>query len=685
MKLNTTPPRAGKVLKKLTLHGDTRIDPYFWLREKQNPLTMKYLNEENEYFTQQLAPLKNFKNKLYKEMKSRVQENDSSVPAKHGPWLYSRKFKKGLQYAIEVRTPCDGAKKEQVLLDLNKLAKGKKYLDVRGLQVSPNHHLLAYAADFDGSEKYSVHFKDLRTDKLLKDQLQNSNGSMVFANDNKTFFYIVLDENLRPYRVFKHTLGTDSKKDQLIYEEKNAQFFLSLDKSASGNFIFIGCYGKVTSEVWIVDAHNPSLAPECFLPRKEGVEYSLDHRGDEFWIRTNHQAQNFKILKCPISKTSSKNWVEVISHSKDIFRGSFHLTEKFLVVQERQVGLPQIRIYNLENNKNHLIQFKEEAYSVSLHPDNLEFETEILRISYSSLITPPSVIDYNMITKKSKVLKTAVVKGHNPANYICRRIWVPGHDGVKIPMVVVHKKSLKPQGAHPTYLYGYGSYGHSIPDGFFGRMDLYRMIDRGFVFALAHIRGGSEMGRQWYENGKFLKKKNTFLDFISCAEYLKKSKLTHPEKLAIAGGSAGGMLVGACMNMKPDLFNLVIAHVPFVDVLNTMLDKDLPLTQIEYKEWGNPQDKKYYKYIKSYSPYDNVEAKNYPTMFVTCGLNDPRVTYWEPAKWVAKLRELKTDNNTILFKTNMGAGHFGQSGRFSHLQENAEEFAFILSRFGILK
>lgn len=678
-------PKAPKVNKKITMHGDTRIDSYFWIREKENPQTMAYLKAENEYFSEQIAPLKKFKDQLFKEMKSRVQENDSSVPAKHGSWLYSRKFKKGLQYPIEVRSPLIGKKSEEILLDQNKLAKGKKYLDVAGFQVSPNHQILSYAADFDGSEKYTVYFKDLKTGKMFKDQLKNCNGSMVFANDNKTFFYVVLDQNLRPYRIYKHILGSDSSKDTLIYEEKSPQLFLSLNKSSSGNFIFIGCYGKVTTEVWYLDAHNPSLAPKCFLPRTEGTEYYVDHQGDDFWIRTNAKAQNNKILRCPIATPELKNWVEIFPNNSNIYRGKFHLTEKYLILQERQLGLPQIRIYNLETKKDHVIQFKEEAYSVSVHPDNYEFESELLRISYSSLITPASVIDYNMTTKQSKVLKINKIKGHSPSNYTCRRVWVSGHDGTKIPMVVVHKKGLKIPGAHPTYLYGYGSYGHSIPDGFFGRMDLFRMIDRGFVFALAHIRGGSEMGRHWYENGKFLKKKNTFLDFISCAEHLKKSGYSHPEKLAIAGGSAGGMLVGACMNMRPDLFNLVIAHVPFVDVLNTMLDKDLPLTQTEYKEWGNPEDKTYYKYIKSYSPYDNVEAKNYPTLFVTCGLNDPRVTYWEPAKWVAKLRELKTDKNQIVFKTNMGAGHFGQSGRFSHLEENAEEFAFVLSKFDIKK
>lgn len=676
-------PVAPKKPFKISKHGDTRIDDYFWLREKENPLTMKYLKEENAYFEQHMKPLGKLKDRLFKEMKSRIKEDDASVPAPYGEWLYYRRFKKGKQYAIELRKPKNGNGKEQTLLDGNIVAKGKKYSHVTNDSVSPNQNIYAYAADFDGSERYTIYFKDLTTGKMLKDQLKNSNGSYAFANDNSTIFYTVLDENLRPYRVFKHILGTDPKKDILVFEEKDSKHFVGIGKSASSNFIFIGSHGKVTSEIWYIDAHNPSIPAKCFQPRIEGVEYDVDHNGDNFWITTNHKALNFKVARCALTDTSIKKWTDFIKHNPKVMIDSVHFFKRYMVISQRENGLQQIRIYDLQTNRSHIIKFADAAYTVSVHPDNYEYETHVLRISYASPIVPASVIDYDMNTRKSKTLKTVFVKGHNPKKYICERVWVKGHDGVKIPLVLTYKKGIKKNFKNPTYLYGYGSYGATIPDSFPSYRDMYRLIDRGFVYALAHIRGGGEMGRKWYEDGKFLKKMNTFKDFISCADFLKKAGYSAPDKLAIAGGSAGGMLMGACMNMRPDLFDVVVAHVPFVDVVNTMLDKDLPLTQMEYKEWGNPDDKKYYRYMKSYSPYDNVKKTDYPHMFVTCGLNDPRVTYWEPAKWVAKLREYKTDNNTLIFKTNMGAGHFGASGRFDHLGENAEEYAFILSKFGL--
>lgn len=677
-----SPPIAPKRPKKLVLHKDVRIDNYFWLKNKDHPDTMKYLKAENDFFQSEMKPLKKIKDKLFKEMKSRIKEDDSSVPAPYGEWVYFRKFKKGKQYSIEMRKPKNGKGKEEVLLDANLIAKGKKYSDVTGEQVSPDQNIYSYCTDFDGSERYTVHFKNLTTGKMLKDQLKNCNGSVVFANDNKTVFYTVLDAKLRPYRIYKHILGNLNAKDILVHEEKDPQYFMGLSKSASDNFIFIGSYGKITSEVWYLDAHNPSRPPQCIEPRKEGVEYDVEHQGDHFWIHTNYKALNFRIMKVGLVNTGLKHWKEVVSHKPNRIIAAADFTERFMILSERENGLPQIRIYDFEKNKQHVLKFKDAAYTVSVQPDNFEFKTQTLRISYSSPVTPPSVIDYDMLTRESKILKKQKVKGHVESKYVCERIWVKGHDGAKIPLVLTYKKGLKKNSKNPTYLYGYGSYGANIPDAFPGYRDMFRLIDRGFVYALAHIRGGGEMGREWYENGKFLKKMNTFKDFISCAEYLKKSGYSAKDKLAIAGGSAGGMLMGACVNMRPDLFDVVVAHVPFVDVVNTMLDKDLPLTQLEYTEWGNPENKKYYHYIKSYSPYDNVEAKEYPHMFITCGLNDPRVTYWEPAKWTAKLRDLKTNNNVIVFKTNMGAGHFGASGRFDHLGELAEEYSFILSKFG---
>lgn len=677
-------PQVAKKPKQLKLHGDTRIDSYFWLRDKENPDVLKYLKEENAYFSEQMKPLQSFKNRLFKEMKSRIKEDDSTVPASLGPWLYYTRFKKGQQYPIECRKRKDSGK-EEVLLDINRLAQGKKYCEVSSSQVSPDHDILAYATDFDGSERYTVHFKDLNTKKLFKDILPNSSGDIYFAKDNRTVFYVRLDKNLRPYQIFKHVLGTAPSKDELIFHEKDPQQFLNLYESSTGNFIFIGSFGKITSEIWYLDAHNPSLPPKCIQPRIEGLEYSVDHHGDHFWIRTNLNAINFKIVRTDLINTEKKYWKDFIPHKADTFiSGEMQFFKNFMVLSEREKALPQIRVWNFAKNQGHTIKFKDAAYAVSLST-NLEYHSNKLRLSYSSPVTVPSVLEYDMPTKTMKTLKTKEVKGHDSAKYVCERVWVPSHDGKKIPLVLTYKKGLKKDHKNPTYLYGYGSYGAIIPDSFPAHRDIYRLVDRGCVFAMAHIRGGSEMGRQWYEDGKFLKKMNTFKDFISCAEFLKKKGYSHPEKLAICGGSAGGMLVGACMNMRPDLFNLVVAHVPFVDVINTMLDKNLPLTQVEYKEWGNPEDKSFYSYMKKYSPYDNVEPKEYPTLYVTCGLNDPRVTYWEPAKWVAKLRELKTDNNHILFKTNMGAGHFGASGRFEHLHEEAEEYAFVLNHFGIKK
>jgi oligopeptidase B len=671
------PPKVKKISHIMKNHDDQREDHYFWLRDKNNPEVIQYLKAENAYFEEHMKPLAKLKNKLFKEMKARIKENDSSPLASFGDYFYYTKFKKGQQYKIECRKK-KPAGKEEVILDCNKLAKGKKFFHSTGYQLSLNHELLAYSVDFDGSEKYQIKIKNIKTGKHFE-TLTNCSGSYVWANDNKTLFYVVQDNNLRPYQIYRHVLGQDATKDELIFEEKDSKHFIHLAKSSSDEFIFINSHGKITAEVWFINANEPSNKITCFEPRKEGIEYHLDHGNENFLIFTNFKAKNFQVMQTPIQKLGRRNWKTLIATNKDTLLTSQHVFKDFLALSERSDGLPQIRIYNFKTKKQHWIKFKDPVYDVRINWDNYEFDTADLRLAYSSPITPNSILDYNMKTKKTKLIKTTKIKGHNPKNYKCKRVFVAGHDGVQIPLTLVYRKNIKPNGKAPGYLYGYGSYGAIIPDAFFAKMDVYRLIDRGFVFALAHIRGGSNMGRHWYENGKFLKKKNTFKDFISCAEYLGNSKIIDKNRLAIAGGSAGGMLVGACMNMRPDLYKAVVAHVPFVDVLNTMFDKDLPLTQMEFKEWGNPEDKKYYHYIKSYSPYDNVNAKHYPHLFVTCGLNDPRVTYWEPAKWVAKLREHKLDQNQILFKTNMGAGHFGVSGRFEYLNEHAEEFAFLIN------
>lgn len=677
-------PKAPKFPKKFTNHKDVRIDDYFWMRDRNHPETMPYLHAENAFFEAEMKPLEKLKNKLFKEMKSRIKENDSSVPAPDGNYLYSTRFKKGMQYSQHVRTPRTGGK-EEVYLDGNVLAKGKKYFSLSNIDIAADDMTMAYGVDFDGSEKYSLCFKDLKTGKTARTKIANTNGSCAWAKDSETLFYVALDENLRPYRVYKHTLGQDPKKDKLVFEEKDSQHFVGIYESASKEYIYINTSGKITSEIWYLKSDNPHGKFQCIEKRKEGIEYSCSDRFGEFWIHTNYKAENFQIMKTSIEKPGRRHWKTVFKNSKEVLRESLSAYADFLVMEERQDGLPQVRIYDFKKKKDHLVSFSDAAYNVNINGGNLEFKTETLRLDYSSPITPPSVLEYHMSTKKTKTLKVKEIKGHKASNYVCKRVWVTSHDKTKVPLTIVYKKGFKQNGTAAGYLYGYGSYGASMPDAFPARRDIYRLVDRGFVYALAHPRGGSEMGRHWYEDGKFLKKQNTFKDFIATGDYLIKNKWVAKDRLAACGGSAGGMLMGACMNMRPDLFTVIAAHVPFVDVINTMLDKDLPLTQTEYKEWGNPADKKYYHYMKSYSPYDNVAAKDYPHLFVTCGLNDPRVTYWEPAKWVAKLRELKTNNNKLIFKTNMGAGHFGQSGRFEYLWEQAEEYAFMLKTLGAVK
>lgn len=680
-KISLAAPVAPKFPQKFINHKDIRIDDYFWLRDRNHPETMKYLHAENKYFDAQMKPLQTVKNKLFKEMKARIKLNDSSVPAEREKFKYFSRYKKGLQYLQYVRKSLRGGR-EEIYLDGNVLAKGKKFFHLSNVSVSEDETRLAYGVDFDGSERYTLHLKDLTKGRVLKDQLKNATGSCVWSKSSDVLYYVVMDAQLRPYRVYRHKVGQDQKQDQLVYEEQDSQFFVHLYQSQSRDYIYIYTGGKVTSEVWYLAARDDQGKFKCFEKRQEAVEYHVYDRQDEFWIHTNYRAQNFQIMKASSACLGKRNWHTVIKNSTDVLRTGLTVFADHLIISEREAGLPQIRVYEHETKKSHVVAFKDAAYDVRLSA-NLKYKTETLRLEYSSPITPDSVLDYHLGSRKFTTLKVKEVKGHKPSNYICQRVWVRSHDGVKVPLTLVYKKGHQRNGKKPGYLFGYGSYGMSIPDAFPAHRDVYRLIDRGFVYALAHPRGGSELGRAWYENGKFLKKKNTFLDFIACGDYLIKNKWVASDKLAACGGSAGGMLMGACMNMRPDLFSVVAAHVPFVDVINTMFDKDLPLTQIEYKEWGNPADKKYYHYIKSYSPYDNVEKKAYPHLFITCGLNDPRVTYWEPAKWAAKLRDLKTDNHTLVFKTNMGAGHFGASGRFDHLWEMAEEYAFILNKFSV--
>ncbi|MBX2987275.1 MAG: S9 family peptidase [Bdellovibrionaceae bacterium] len=679
---NPVPPRAPQKETRLEKHGDVRIDPYFWLRDKENPETMKYLEAENKYYEQILAPLKKTREKLFKEMKSRIREDDSTPPAPWGEFEYYNKFKKGQQYALHCRRPRAGArKKEQVLLDENQLAKGKKYFSLGTFSVSPRQDLIAYSVDFDGSEKYTLRFHDIARKKDFDARIPNTSGSVVWANDNQTVFYCIQDEKQRPYRVYRHKIGQPSSEDELIFEEKSPEFFLGLSKSSSDQYIFIGTHAKTSSEVLYIHADHPALPPKLIEARAAELEYDVEHHGDFFYIHTNEGgATNFKISRAPVDQPGRAHWKPFWAEKKKILLTGMLPFKNWFVLFERENANPQIRVVSMPGKKAHLVKFNEPIYSAG--PDtNLEYDTDVLRVHYSSMVQPTTVYDYNMKSRRKTVRKEQKVPGYKAAKYKCERLWVKGHDGAKIPLSVVYKKGLRKNGQAPMYISAYGSYGSSRPTTFSSlRLSL---LDRGFAYAIAHIRGGQEMGRQWYEDGKFLKKKNTFHDLISCAEFLVKKKWTNPARIAVAGGSAGGMLMGAIMNMRPDLFKVVAAHVPFVDVLNTMLDDTLPLTPMEYNEWGNPNDKTYYDYIKSYSPYDNVRTQEYPHLLVTAGISDPRVTYWEPAKWVNRLRELKTDSNLIVFKTNMGGGHFGASGRFEILKEYADEFAYILWLMGI--
>jgi oligopeptidase B len=681
------PPIAKKILHRTEIHGDVLNDDYFWLREKENPEVIALLNAENAYTQDVLKDVAALREDLFTEMKARIKEDDTEVPHKDGPYFYYARMEAGKQYAVYCRKrgPQETYQSapEEVVLDCNELADGKKYFRLGSYEVSPNHQWLAYAADYDGSEKYTVYFKNLLTGELSPETIPGMYASLEWANDNKTLFYVALDESQRPDRVFRHALGDDPAKDVLIYQETDSQLFVYCSKTRSQRYILIETQGKVTSEVYFVDADQPHNAFRVIEPRRRGVLYSATHHGSSFYIVTNDTVQNFRVVVAPVTTPEAANWKELRSGSPTLYIEDIEAFKDYLVVHERESGLPQLRIMSVSSSQDHLIEFPEPAYSLGGQA-NAEFDSETYRFSYTSLVTPNTVYDYNMRTRDRVVRKTQEIpSGYDRTHYRSERVYATARDGEKIPISIVYKvkdgKPLEKNGSHPLYLYGYGSYG--IPmNATFGTARL-SLLNRGFVFAIAHIRGGSEMGRQWYDDGKFLKKENTFSDFLTCAEFLINEGYTKKGEIAIAGGSAGGMLVGNVINQKPDLFKAAVAHVPFVDVINTMLDETLPLTMTEFEEWGNPKDPVYYHYMKAYSPYDNVRAQNYPHMLVTSGLNDPRVTYWEPAKWVAKLRELKTDQKLLLQHINMGAGHGGPSGRYEALKETAMEYAFLLKVF----
>jgi oligopeptidase B len=676
------PPTAEKQPYVHDLHGDQRQDDYFWMRDRQDPKVIAYLEAENAYTQSVMQHTEELQTTLYQEMLARIQETDLSVPYRKGDFYYYSRTEEGKAYSIYCRKRGSLDAPEEVLLDQNQLAAEHEFFQLGLLQVSPDHQLLAYSVDTSGSERYTLFFLDLETRQLSSESIAETSPAFAWANDSKTVFYTQVDATNRPFKLFRHEVGNDTAADSLIYHETDDSYFLGVGKTRSEAYILLHLESKITSEVHYLEAANPTGEFRVVHPRSPGMEYGVEHHNDHFYIVTNDNAINFKLMKAPVDAPAKENWQTVIPHREDVMISGVSAFSDHLVIYEQAAGLPTIRVRQLSTGDEHNIEFPEPTYDVS-PGGNPEFNTTILRFSYTSLVTPNSVYDYNMETRERELKKeTPVLGGYDKTQYVSERITATAADGTQVPISIVCKKGIEKNGANPFLLTGYGSYGFSYPVSF--SSNRLSLLDRGVVMAIAHIRGGAEMGRKWYEDGKFLKKKNTFTDFIACAEHLIAEGWTSSDRLAISGGSAGGLLMGAVINARPELFNIVVAHVPFVDVVTTILDTSLPLSALEWEEWGNPNDKTYYDYMKSYSPYDNVEAKDYPHLLITAGLNDSRVQYWEPAKWTAKLRSLKTDKNILLLKTNMGAGHGGASGRYERLKEIAFEYAFLLDRWGMV-
>lgn len=684
MKKELVPPRAEKKPHKLECHGDLRIDNYYWMNDREDPEVIEYLKQENAYNEQMTAHTKDLQEKLFEEMRARIKEDDRSVPYKlHGYWYLTR-FEKGKDYPIYSRKKDNLEAPEELLFNVNAMAEGFDYYSLGGLNVSEDNRLVAFGVDTVSRRQYTIRIKDLETGEILPDEIPNTTGGSTWAGDNRTLFYTKKDEQtLRSYRIYKHTLGTDPAKDELVYEEKDETFSTYVYKSKSREYILIGSSSTLTSEYRILRADDPGGTFKVFQPRIRGMEYSVSHFKDHFYIMTNQDgATNFKLMKTSVTATDAKYWEDVIPHREDYLLEDIDIFRDYLVVSERHNGLNLIRIKRWTDGKEYYIPFDNETYTAytSINPS---FNTHILRYTYNSLTTPTSVIDFDMETGEKRVLKEQEVLGgkFHKEDYQSERIWARAGDGAMVPVSLVYHKGIKRDGKNPLLQYAYGSYGSTI-DPYFSSVRL-SLLDRGFIYAIAHIRGGEYLGRNWYEDGKLFHKKNTFTDFIDVSKHLIREKYTSNEHLYAMGGSAGGLLVGAVVNMASELYKGVIAAVPFVDVVTTMLDESIPLTTGEYDEWGNPNNEEFYHYMKSYSPYDNVKAQVYPNMLVTTGLHDSQVQYWEPAKWVAKMRELKTDENLLLFHTNMEAGHGGASGRFEALREVAEEYAFLLDLEGI--
>jgi oligopeptidase B len=679
-------PKAEKIERKLEIHGDIRIDNYYWLNEKENPKVLDYLNTENAYYDAKTAHTKQFQEDLFLEMKSRIKEDDESVPYKKNNYYYITRFKKGKQYPIYSRKKETLEAKEEIMFDVNKLAEGHNYYKLSGLSISPNNELLSFGVDIVSRRQYTLQFKNLKTGKIYPEKIENTTGSASWANDNKTVFYTQKNPiTLRSEKIFRHILGTDPTHDVEVYFEKDEAFSSYVYRTKSEKYIVIGSSSTVSTEYRILEADDVNGQFKVFQPRERDLEYNIAHYNNHFYILTNKdKATNFKLMKTSVKETLKENWHDVIPHRKDVLLEDISIFKDFLVLEERANGLNKIRIMYWDDSKDFYLPFEEEAYSAGVY-FNPEFDTNLIRYGYNSMTTPSSVIDFNVETKTKDIKKEQQVLGgkFDKNKYKSERLWATAIDGTQIPISIVYHKKTKITKDTPLLLYGYGSYGYTIDAGFSSTR--LSILDRGFVFAIAHVRGSEYLGRNWYENGKLLNKKNTFTDFIDCAKFLITKKYTSKKHLYASGGSAGGLLMGTIINMNPELFHGVLASVPFVDVVTTMLDDSIPLTTGEYDEWGNPNEKEFYEYMKSYSPYDNVSEQQYPNMLITTGLNDSQVQYFEPAKWIAKLRELKTDKNILVMYTNMDAGHGGASGRFDALKEIARDYSFILDLEGYTK
>jgi len=677
-------PTAKKIPKELKIHNDTRIDNYYWLNDRENPDVINYLNAENEYTKVALKHTESFQKQLFEEMKGRIKENDTTVPYKLNGYWYLTRYETNKDYPIYIRKKETLEAPEEILFDCNVMAKGQAYFNLGGISISPDNTMAAFSTDLVSRRQYTLQIKNLITGEIYADKVLNTTGSATWANDNKTLFYTMKDElTLRSHKIFKHKLHTDTENDIEVFHEEDETFNTFVYKTKSRKYIVIGSSSTLSSEYRILNADIPDGEFKIFQKRTKDLEYSIAHYNDSFYIISNiDKAKNFKVLKTPETQTEKAYWQEVIAHRNNVLVEDIEIFKNYLVINERENGLNNLRIISWDGSEDYYLPFYSETYTTYIG-NNPDFDSDELRYGFNSLTSPSSIIDYNFITKQSEIKKEQEVLGgkFKKENYESKRIWAIARDGVKVPISLVYKKGVKLDGNNPLLQYAYGSYGSTI-DPSFSTIRL-SLLDRGFIYAISHIRGGEYLGRDWYESGKLLTKANTFTDFVDCSKYLIEQNYTSTKHLYAYGGSAGGLLMGAVINLNPELYNGILAAVPFVDVVTTMLDDTIPLTTGEYDEWGNPNDEEYYQYMKSYSPYDNIEAKAYPNMLVTTGFHDSQVQYWEPAKWVAKLRALKIDTNKLLLHTDMESGHGGASGRFESLKEVAMEYAFLLDLEGI--